>query len=351
MILQLLNVLIGLTLIYLIFSTVASALFELVETVLKRRSQLLRLGVQQILIAADKAADRGKVPDDTRVKTFYEHALIYGLYGGNYDKASRNLPSYIPPERFAHAVLMLAAGKGAELSDAERKPFENLKKLAEQLVGQDTVLDAQARAKAVEAALIQQYNDTMDRVTGWFRRYSKQWLIGIGFFLAAFANADTVQMIRVLAMDPVLAEQIANSAAEVVKQRSAATADDQAGDDPCKPIEATSDPKPAAQDNDLGIDRQLCVIKANRALAESLGLPIGWAPGEVDRLGAASGFEWFKKLFGLFLTGLAISFGAPFWFDLLNKLVSLRSSLKPKRKDDAAAPGAGGAAGQQQVKP
>lgn len=338
MILQLLNVLIGLALVYLIFSTVASALFELIETVLKRRSQLLRIGVEQILLAAEKAAERGRTPVEKRVKTFYDQALIFGLYGGDYDSSGRQLPSYIPPERFARAVLMLAEAKDDQVGPDERKPFEQLKALAELLVGDAAFASAQARAEAVEAALIRQYNDTMDRVSGWFRRYSRQWLIGIGFFLAAFANADTIQMIRVLAMDPVLAEQIADSAAEVVRQRSAAGISEQ-----CGPVATDPDPQPVgpAPGADHSGDRQLCVIRENRALAESLGLPIGWVPGEVESVNEQGVTGWAKKLFGLFLTGLAISFGAPFWFDLLNKLVSLRSTLKPKDKDPGAAPKAG----------
>jgi hypothetical protein len=36
------------------------------------------------------------------------------------------------------------------------------------------------------------------------------------------------------------------------------------------------------------------------------------------------------KLLGLLLTALAIALGAPFWFDLLNKFIVLRSSVKPK---------------------
>jgi hypothetical protein len=36
---------------------------------------------------------------------------------------------------------------------------------------------------------------------------------------------------------------------------------------------------------------------------------------------------------GWLLTAFAITLGAPFWFDLLNKLVALRSSAKPKQED------------------
>jgi hypothetical protein len=35
---------------------------------------------------------------------------------------------------------------------------------------------------------------------------------------------------------------------------------------------------------------------------------------------------------GLFLTAAAISLGAPFWFDLLNKLMVVRARVKPKEK-------------------
>jgi hypothetical protein len=41
---------------------------------------------------------------------------------------------------------------------------------------------------------------------------------------------------------------------------------------------------------------------------------------------------WFIKLAGLLLTGLAISQGAPFWFDILNKFMVIRSTVKPREK-------------------
>ena len=42
------------------------------------------------------------------------------------------------------------------------------------------------------------------------------------------------------------------------------------------------------------------------------------------------------SFFGFIITALAVSLGAPFWFDLLNKLVSIRGSgVKPEEKKDA----------------
>jgi hypothetical protein len=43
-------------------------------------------------------------------------------------------------------------------------------------------------------------------------------------------------------------------------------------------------------------------------------------------------FGWILKLIGIFITGLAVSQGAPFWFDLLNKFIVIRSTVKPSEK-------------------
>jgi hypothetical protein len=45
-----------------------------------------------------------------------------------------------------------------------------------------------------------------------------------------------------------------------------------------------------------------------------------------------AGGGWWLKILGIVLTGLAVSQGAPFWFDLLNKIIVIRSTVKPKEK-------------------
>jgi hypothetical protein len=72
-----------------------------------------------------------------------------------------------------------------------------------------------------------------------------------------------------------------------------------------------------------------------------LGLPIGW-PGNGDITMTWPGWHfsetggWWTQLYwhgvGWLLTALAISLGAPFWFDMLNKLIVVRSTVKPKEK-------------------
>jgi hypothetical protein len=38
------------------------------------------------------------------------------------------------------------------------------------------------------------------------------------------------------------------------------------------------------------------------------------------------------RLLGWLFTALALSLGAPFWFDLLNKFMVVRSTIKPREK-------------------
>jgi len=42
--------------------------------------------------------------------------------------------------------------------------------------------------------------------------------------------------------------------------------------------------------------------------------------------------EWLAKLLGFALTATAVSLGAPFWFDVLNKFMVVRSTIKPVEK-------------------
>ena len=57
------------------------------------------------------------------------------------------------------------------------------------------------------------------------------------------------------------------------------------------------------------------------AISSPLGL--GWEGVDVREM---TFYELFSKLLGYILTALAISLGAPFWFDLLKKLVNIRSA-------------------------
>jgi hypothetical protein len=153
-------------------------------------------------------------------------------------------------------------------------------------------------------------NDSaMDRVSGWYKRRAAFTMLALGVGMAAVLNADSINIATALSRDSTLRETVVAAAQERID--AAPEAADQAA-------------APSAD------------AEAAYADVASLGLPIGWVwtPANDNDLrqlpGSAGG--WLLKLLGILLTGFAVSQGAPFWFDLLNKFMVIRSTVKPKEK-------------------
>lgn len=84
-----------------------------------------------------------------------------------------------------------------------------------------------------------------------------------------------------------------------------------------------------------------CKLAKNREAIKSLGLPIGWLDaGDTRRVWPGNNWRgaggWLDQIYwhflGWLITALAVSLGAPFWFDLLNKFIVVRSTVKPHEK-------------------
>jgi hypothetical protein len=69
---------------------------------------------------------------------------------------------------------------------------------------------------------------------------------------------------------------------------------------------------------------------------KDLHLPVGWDDARLSFSRPKTQNEWFKNVIfpwvGWILTALAASLGAPFWFDVLNKVMVIRSTVKPHEK-------------------
>jgi len=73
---------------------------------------------------------------------------------------------------------------------------------------------------------------------------------------------------------------------------------------------------------------------------------LGWAknsdPADPRHLPTDLG-GWFRKLIGIIITAFAACLGAPFWFDMLNKVMNIRASgASPKEAPKTKPRGGGG---------
>jgi hypothetical protein len=308
---DLLDIAIGLIFLYLLLSLICSALSEMVEAFLKKRSSDLEQGLKELL-----RDEKG----EGLVKEIYDHPLVNGLFKGKYESANRkNLPSYIPSSNFALALMDIilpgeedklsgAAGATvASVSASTHNPIEHLRNAisGEKFKNVGRALTALVDAASNDVPKVREnieawYNNSMERVSGWYKRRAQTIIFCLGFMVAIAINADTIGISANLSRDKAVRDSLVATAQEYAKQLSPTG----------KPEEK---------------------IKENIQEIKSLGLPLGWSranplswPVTTER--------WILKIIGWLITAVAISLGAPFWFDLLNKFMAVRSSIRPKER-------------------
>lgn len=271
-------------------------------------------------------------------EAFYSHPLIKSLA-----KPGEH-PSYVPARTFA-AVLLDIFSKGQQSEAA----FANVQTFIGDLPDSDVKRSLQALLKSTggkietfQAGLEKWFDDAMDRVSGWYKKRTQVWTIIVASLITIFANADTIQIARKLYLSPTLREKIVQEAGAAAKgPRPAESVNVEYQDNtpiPTAPVIG------APQNPDAG-----SAALSSQELAQ-LGELTGWTEewkifhrieGKPATDGTFPGTDLVTKpnvlllwvweiapghLLGWLLTAIAVSLGAPFWFDTLNKFMNIRSS-------------------------
>ncbi|MET0340091.1 MAG: hypothetical protein ABW252_03780 [Polyangiales bacterium] len=300
-----LEVVIGMTFLFLLVSIVCTAVREGLESLLKTRAAYLEQGIREML------NDR---EGTNLARALFEHPLIGSLYFGAYRPGPRkrsvlargfDLPSYIPARNFAAALLDIVL-RGEE-TDAESRPDGHTPAaMRAQIMRVDNdavrrlllaiMHDAKANPTAMRAHLESWFDTAMDRVSGWYKR-STQWItLTVALSAAIALNIDAIGVAQFLYRND------AARAALVTRAETSAHA-------PAAPAKTATEA---------------------RATLASLDLPIGWqaAPPLTEK-----GFAGYAtRGLGWLLTTFAAMLGAPFWFDMLNRIMVIRATVKPHQK-------------------
>jgi hypothetical protein len=346
---EILDVVIGLFFGYLVLSLAVTAANEMSAAWFRRRAWMLRKGISHLL------------HDDDLAGKLYEHPLVQSLSSppGLLSRVPllRGLvgqgPSYIRSRTFAMALLDVVQSEPA--NRAADSGVRRALALLEREAGNDP--------ERFRANIETWFNDSMERVSGWYKRRTQVLLLLWAVVVTVATNADTLVITRALWRDPALRQSLVSRAERYAAEQPApGTAPVVVVNDGAPP------PPPLPPDQQAEVDFDEASAQYDAAIADlaELQLPIGWEapsttaagdpsirlvtdaavddwPGAIWEAGGVS--RWLQALdqhfVGWLLTILAVSLGAPFWFDTLNRIIAIRGAGKAPEevpKPPAAAP-------------
>jgi hypothetical protein len=347
------DVVFGLVSVFLAVSLFTSAVTEGLSMLFRLRARTLLGGVKQLL-------------NDSEFKglalSLYNHALVNPLSEGNTDpgKTPSVKPSYIEPDQFALAFVDILKQAGDAAAKAEARAAATTggtaagggtiaagggaAAIGTQAAGDEAAADdAETLKRRIESAIQKQdpqiqatlatlyrksgkdvnafrneiaawFDAAMDRLSGDYSRYVKAISFGVAFVLAGLLNADAIHVADTLWERPALAERFTKLP---------------------PPTANASHPEKDAAD----------LLKQIEGVAPLLG----WNGFDKDERRHGWGIV-LMVLGWVFVAGAAL-FGAPFWFDVLQRFVQLRATgpSPDENADDEAARRA--AAAKAQAKP
>lgn len=375
-----LDIVIGLVFIYLLYSLFATVIQEIIATNLAFRSKILEKAIIRMLNDETKKSGfqnlvnrlgsilallfkrtNSDLTKGSLADHFYKSPLIKYLAQDHW----HSKPSYLTAANFSKTIIDILRGNDPKPGQDFRPkiqdsldnglmininpnggpPIPVLKSDSDTLQFLRSLwADSQGDIEKFKAYLEKWFDDTMERASGWYKQYTQVVLLFIGLGIAAIFNVDTLQIIDKLSNNPKLTAQLVQQADNFVKAHP--NFDEE--------LNRLREKKSADADS-LKAHRDFLFLKTKEFLNKDLKnvndlMGLGWVEaGKCNSGWLWLGYSpkgnspWYLSLFGWLLTALAISLGAPFWFDLLNKLMKLRSSIqtetaKPLVKDSKTQP-------------
>jgi hypothetical protein len=318
-----LEVALGLIFVYLVLALVCTAVNETVSSVLAWRADTLREGIANLLGS-----------DEKRVE-LYQHPVVAGLIRRSPVQAvadearpsgrararawmakripvlrDERYPSYLPARVFAQALLNPV--KDGRVTKTKVRDVINELPDGELKEALETMwIEAGGRVDRFRENLETWYDEAMARVSGWYRRKVQFFLWIWAAAVTLLLHADSVQIAGELWSDDAKREAVV-ARSEQIASGTAPTGSE-----------------------------------AGRYLEEldNIEIPLGW--------GSWPDGEWWRDIFvvvplnvlGLGMTAVAVTLGAPFWFDTLKRVANIRAAGREPTERPVEKPGQAGEPG------
>ncbi len=291
------------------------------------------------------------------VDEFFESGMIKYMGACDHKK-----PSYISQEAFTSTLVDICRLKKYPESEKDLEKIEfgpvlptSVKSVLDAFIREayrttchekDVDCRQAAMDKKFRELISHWYEETMHRATGWYKRDAGKWLFWWGFAIALFLNADTFRLYRHFMVD--------SDARHIVKSQAAQFNSNSGEDNSFS--QSTSDSIQTPMDS---LHARLARHWNGEIKAMESTHTFGWrfpvllipssASDSASNQGSAMGPStknggWksiglaflkalpgklkiiLRALPGLLATAVAVSFGAPFWFDLLTSALKLGGS-------------------------
>jgi hypothetical protein len=312
-----LDLAIGMIFVFLAVSLAASAVTEAIAGLFNLRSNTLLQGIKDLLNDPNFNALAAQI---------YQHALVNPQNNGTGTTESAltvNAPAYVQPMQFANALIdILDTGKPTISTPPGGHPGRivpgNIASIAA-AINYVVPATANPQINSMLLGLVNRtggdiaqtkqeisawFDNAMDRLSGFYKRRTQVINFVTALILAGVLNVSTLHVAKVLWLQPIDTRVVGN-----------------ANDSLKDPLQALT-------------------------TLDKLPLPIGWnhynagTPGTAGSWNPPALGDYPEMLFGWLITAAGTVFGAPFWFDMLQRVVRLKSSgpsPKEKQTDTAAA--------------
>lgn len=273
-----LEVMIGMSFCYAAISLMTSSIQEAIASLFDLRSKTL---LNSILTMLNEIPPR---PDTPLTLALYNHALVNPHSKGDAASIDQldHRPSYIDPHHFGTVIVEVLAGTTADWATLgaaiDGIQNEQLRRLFKGMYDRSN-----QSIEVFRTSLANWFDASMERLSGIYKRNAQLWSFAVAFVIAGLFNIDSFSLFATLWKHPAAVAQLAI------------------------PSQAGS--------------------SLSQAMDGLQQLPIGWTSALLARTGWA---VWLLTVTGWAVTALSVLFGAPFWFDLLQRFVHVRGTgIKP----------------------
>jgi hypothetical protein len=318
---------IGIVFVYLLLTLLSSVIVELISSIASWRAQMLHDAVSQLVAG-----------DEVSVDELYGSPYIRSLErvrapckGEGCEEAQPEVdwPSYIPATAFSTALLAALWERcRTDYSDLpSAKPeatVEALSDYAEAKLNKNSALRSLIltttalqgpSVQAVRLSIERWYNDAMDRVTGWYKRRVRGYLLALGILGALAGNVNSLALAHWLWTSDDARRSLVSTAVDYAKSRRPPEAGSAPG---AMPPGTTTDAAFAGRMQQFATD-----FNTATGAMTAYQLPVGWSVRPPEFLNWVAFIQY---LVGCLVTGIAISVGSTFWFDALQTLIQIRST-------------------------